>query len=121
MRSLANGKKVINLPKLARENDENSWFWNAVEATGLELLTRTNYSVIDHGLMTAFAKRWHSETNTFHLPIGEATITLDDVQCLLHLPITGPFLDYKRMRGTKGIDMVVRNLGLYEDEVRAIC
>lgn len=120
MRSLANGKKVINLPKLVRENDAYSWFWNAVEATGLEPLTRTSYSVIDHGLMTAFAERWHSETNTFHLPIGEATITLDDVQCLLHLPITGSMLDYERMRRIEGIDMVVRNLGLDEDDVAAM-
>jgi hypothetical protein len=57
MRSLANGKKVISLPKLVRENDDNSWFWNTVEATGLEPLIRTSYSVIDHGLMTAFAER----------------------------------------------------------------
>jgi len=34
-------------------------------------------------------KRWHGETSTFHLPVGELTITLDDVSSLLHLPITG--------------------------------
>jgi hypothetical protein len=99
MRSLAKGKKVINLPKLDR-SDDNSWFWNAVEENGLEPLTRTSNSVIDHGLMTTFAERWHSETNNFHLPIGEVGITLDDVQCLLHLPIMRPFLNYERMRKT---------------------
>ena len=32
---------------------------------------------------------WHGETSTFHLPVGELTITLDDVSSLLHLPIAG--------------------------------
>jgi hypothetical protein len=56
MRSVANGKKVINLPKL-HWIKEYSWFWNAIETIGLEPLTRTSYSIIDHGLMTAFAER----------------------------------------------------------------
>ncbi|KAH1221695.1 Protein MAIN-LIKE 1 [Glycine max] len=43
----------------------------------------------DPGLISAFAERWHRETSTFHLPVGELTITLDDVACLLYLPITG--------------------------------
>jgi hypothetical protein len=119
MRSLANEKKVINLPKLPR-TDDNSWFWDAVTATGLEPLTRTNYSVVDHDLMPALAERWHSETKTFHLPIGEAGITLDDVQCLLHISTTGSFLNYKRLRRTEGIELVVRNLGIDEDEVHAM-
>ncbi|GAU28943.1 hypothetical protein TSUD_59560 [Trifolium subterraneum] len=34
------------------------------------------------------------ETDTFHLPIGEVTITLDDVSCLLHIPITGEMLNH---------------------------
>ncbi|XP_068492245.1 protein MAIN-LIKE 2-like [Phaseolus vulgaris] len=43
------------------------------------------------GLISAFVERWHAETNSFHLPIGEMTITLDDVSSLLHLPILGQF------------------------------
>ncbi|KAF1897258.1 hypothetical protein Lal_00034961 [Lupinus albus] len=34
-------------------------------------------------------KRWRSETHTFHLPIGECTITLEDVAYQLGLPIDG--------------------------------
>ena len=29
------------------------------------------------------------ETNSFHMPFGEMTITLDDVSSLLHIPIRG--------------------------------
>lgn len=114
MRSLANGKKVINLPKLPRYV---AWFWDAVTETGLEPLTRTNYSIIDHGLMTAFADRWHPETDTFHLPIGEAGITLDDVQCLLHLPITGPFLNHEKLTRYEAVELVHRNLGIPETDL----
>ncbi|KAK2421162.1 protein MAIN-LIKE [Trifolium repens] len=114
MRSVANGKKVINLPKLPRTRAYD-WFWKAIEATGLEGLTRTSYSIIDHGLMTAFAERWHPETNTFHLPIGEVAITLDDIQCLLHLPITGRFLHHSRMRKDEAMDLLKRHLGVEEE------
>ena len=34
-------------------------------------------------------ERWHPETNTFHMPFGEMTVTLDDVFCLTGLPIRG--------------------------------
>ncbi|KAK2408618.1 protein MAINTENANCE OF MERISTEMS [Trifolium repens] len=87
MRSVANGKKVINLPKLPRTRAYD-WFWKAIEAT---------------------------ETNTFHLPIGEVAITLDDIQCLLHLPITGRFLHHSRMRKDEAMDLLKRHLGVEEE------
>lgn len=30
-------------------------------------------------MMTTLAKRWHSETLSFHLPTGEASVTLEDI------------------------------------------
>jgi len=47
------------------------------------------YEVADKGLMCAFVEKWHRDTNTFYMPFGEITITLDDVSSLLHLPIMG--------------------------------
>ena len=37
-------------------------------------------------MITAFVDRWRPETHTFHLPFDEATITLEDVHCILGLP-----------------------------------
>ena len=43
----------------------------------------------DHALLTAMLERWRQETHTFHLPIGEATVTLQDVSIIYGLPIDG--------------------------------
>ncbi|KAM7486437.1 hypothetical protein LguiA_002446 [Lonicera macranthoides] len=34
-------------------------------------------------------ERWRQETHTFHLPVRECSITLQDVALLLGLPIDG--------------------------------
>ncbi|GAB2268156.1 hypothetical protein Dimus_038697 [Dionaea muscipula] len=39
-------------------------------------------------LITAFVERWQPETNSFHLPFGEMTITLHDVWYILRIPVT---------------------------------
>jgi Plant mobile domain len=43
----------------------------------------------DARLITALAERWREETHTFHLPIGEVTVTLEDVVVPFGLPIDG--------------------------------
>ena len=57
-----------------------------VKRVGLEGLYRTPCREIDHNLITAFVERWQPETHTFH-PHGETTITLQDVEVILGIPI----------------------------------
>ncbi|KAK1381942.1 serine/threonine-protein phosphatase 7 long form-like [Heracleum sosnowskyi] len=44
---------------------------------------------LDWGLLTALIEHWRPETHTFHLPVGECSITLQDVNVLLGLRIDG--------------------------------
>ncbi|KAK2363244.1 protein MAIN-LIKE [Trifolium repens] len=104
-----NNHAVIDIQK---PEEDKAWFWGLVEATGLASLVKTNFSVLDYGLIWAFANRWHAETSIFHLPIGEIDITLDDVQCLLHIPIEGKFLNHRKMTRDEGAGMVSSFLGV---------
>jgi len=38
-------------------------------------------------MLTTLSDRWHEETNNFHIHIEEMTVTLDDMVCLLHIPL----------------------------------
>lgn len=40
-------------------------------------------------MITALIERWRPETHTFHFPIGECTVTLEDVALQLGVPIRG--------------------------------
>uniref|UniRef100_A0A1S2Z8S2 Protein MAIN-LIKE 2-like n=1 Tax=Cicer arietinum TaxID=3827 RepID=A0A1S2Z8S2_CICAR len=53
-----------------------------------ELVKLGNYK-LDVGLITAMVERWRPETHTFHLPVGECTITLEYVYYILGLNVSG--------------------------------
>ncbi|XP_071699525.1 serine/threonine-protein phosphatase 7 long form homolog [Rutidosis leptorrhynchoides] len=59
------------------------------QQTGLEQVFKIGYQLFNHALISALVERWRQETHTFHFPIGEAMITLQNVQILWGLPING--------------------------------
>ncbi|XP_061375444.1 protein MAIN-LIKE 2-like [Gastrolobium bilobum] len=44
---------------------------------------------IDHRLITVLVERWRPETHTFHMPIGEMIVNLQDVEAILGLATEG--------------------------------
>ena len=60
-----------------------------VEYAGFGGFHRMTFVPLDRALITALVERWRQETHSFHLPVGEATVTLRDVAILTRLPIHG--------------------------------
>ena len=58
----------------------------------LEGLFRAPSREIDHCLISALVERWQLKTHTFHLPHGEMSITLQDVEVIYGLSIEGEVL-----------------------------
>ena len=63
-----------------------------IKLVGLEGLFRAPSREIDHCLISALVELWQPETHTLHLPHGEMSITLEDVEVILGLPIDGEIL-----------------------------
>ncbi|KAL5141782.1 Protein MAIN-LIKE 1 [Glycine soja] len=66
--------------KLASQAYIRPHFEGLVAATRLSPLIGCSVVTDDPRLIYALVERWHGETNNFHLPVGELTITLDDVE-----------------------------------------
>ncbi|KAF6139320.1 hypothetical protein GIB67_021530 [Kingdonia uniflora] len=62
---------------------------NIVKVWGLGRIGSISYKHYNSVLITAFAERWHPETNNFHFKWGEMTITLEDVSRLIGLRVYG--------------------------------
>jgi len=85
--------------------------------TRFYLLLKKGYKFISHGLVCALTERWHQETSSFHLPVGEMTITLDDVACLLHIPIARRFIEEDELSHEQGRGLLVNELCFTEEDV----
>lgn len=83
--------------------------------TGLAFLQKASGS-ISKLMVTAFVERWHPETNTFHMPFGEMTITLEDVERITGLKIDGtlPVASVLK-KNTDASDLLVRTLGIKKE------
>jgi len=78
----------------------------------------TGYDIISHVLVCAMAERWHEETISFHLPVGEMAITLDDLACLLGILIAGRLIQEDDLDHDQGVHlMVTHQLFLVEEAV----
>lgn len=80
-------------------------FFNVTRYSGLVRLCFVVCMTINHNMQTTFAKKQHLEKTFFKLPIGEMTITLDDISCRLHLSIR--IISHGRTDREEDIEMMV--------------
>ena len=106
--------------ELSKQEKGLRWFWDLVEASGLHDLIYTRYSTVTHAMVCALCERWHTETGSFHLPVEEMTITLDDVYNLFHLPIQGRMMDHDAVVDRDHeINLMTMLFGMLDDAARA--
>ncbi|XP_028223608.1 protein MAIN-LIKE 2-like [Glycine soja] len=110
LKLVSHGRKVDKIGRPAPEIE------GLIAGIGLSLLIRCSIITTDLGLITAFVERWHRETNMFHLPVGELTITLDDVASLLHLPITGTLHTFEPLVTSDAIGLLTELLKVSHEE-----
>jgi len=75
-------------------------------------LLKTGYENISHELVCALSERWHKDTSSFHLLVGEMTVKLDDVACLLGIPITDRLIHEEELSHERGIELLQDELFL---------
>ncbi|KAL5186945.1 Protein MAIN-LIKE 1 [Glycine soja] len=110
LKFVSHGRKV---DKIGRPKPEIE---GLIADTGLSPLIRCSVITTDPGLISALVERWHRETSTFHLPVGELTITLDDVASLLHLPITGALHTFEPLVTSDAIGLLMELLEVSHEE-----
>ncbi|XP_073029259.1 serine/threonine-protein phosphatase 7 long form homolog [Primulina eburnea] len=101
-RHISNSINAENMDALIPPRRSDKCLWRLLNA-GIHLRVRLClarmdfYGVIqcgpikyyDNHFLTAIVERWRRETHTFHLTVGEATITLQDVALIWGLNIDG--------------------------------
>ncbi|XP_028230578.1 protein MAIN-LIKE 1-like [Glycine soja] len=90
-----------------------------VAGTRLSPIIACSVDTDDRGLLSAFVERWHRETSSFHLPVGELTIMLDDVSSLLHLPVIGDLRAFEPLHVDDAVQMLVNLLMVSAESARA--
>ncbi|XP_014618180.1 protein MAIN-LIKE 2 [Glycine max] len=113
LKLVSHGRRVDKFGRPAAEIE------GMIAATGLDPLIRCSVITTDPGLISAFVERWHRETSSFHLPVGEVTIALDDVSSLLHIPITGALHSFGSLATADAVALLTELLEVTPDEATA--
>ncbi|KAL5141437.1 Protein MAIN-LIKE 2 [Glycine soja] len=110
LKLVSHGRKVDKFGRPAVEIE------SMIAATGLDPLIRCSVITTDPGLIFAFVERWHRETSSFHLPVGEVTMTLDDVSSLLHISITSALHSFEPLVTSDAVALLTELLEVTPDE-----
>ncbi|KAL8546639.1 hypothetical protein ACS0TY_006383 [Phlomoides rotata] len=103
--------------KIDTDVEDRSWK-SLFKKSGLLWVRSCSYKTPSKNLIAAFVERWHPETNSFHFPFGEMTITLDDVHCLTGLSVVGLPVQSNRLECTPGDKDVMNLLGIGKRQIK---
>ncbi|XP_028085165.1 protein MAIN-LIKE 1-like [Camellia sinensis] len=98
------------------EDNEQSKFHGLIMDSGLMSLVSCSYKFVNKVVVSAFVERWQPETNTFHLPFGEMSPTLDDVSVILGILVIGKSVSCKKLSNVDAANLLVEALGVTIDE-----
>ncbi|RVX06235.1 Serine/threonine-protein phosphatase 7 long form-like [Vitis vinifera] len=84
-----------HISRFMREWEMDSRLRPYIIRSGFYGVYRIGHITLDWGLITSLVERWRLETHTFHLPVGDMTITLQDVAVILGLRVTPPTSEIK--------------------------
>lgn len=73
----------------------DSWVATYITDAGLGGLLCIPNIGLDYALIAALVERWRLEMHSFHLPHGEITITLQDMEVIIGVPIEGLLVEGK--------------------------
>ncbi|RWR88577.1 serine/threonine-protein phosphatase 7 long form [Cinnamomum micranthum f. kanehirae] len=97
--------------------NESDWFRDLVARSNLSPLITASYRSVSKILVSCFVERWQPETNTFHMPFGEMSISLDDVATILGITVTGHYVAYHgRISYQDAHSLLVDTLGVDPNE-----
>ncbi|CAL9005563.1 unnamed protein product [Prunus brigantina] len=97
-------------------NPNNGIFKGYIHRSGLEHLIRCFYRNADKIVVSTFVERWHPEMNTFHMPFGEMTITLDDVSSILGILVSGAVVAPLGDDNDTNFELLVKYLGVTDEK-----
>ncbi|KAL5165700.1 Protein MAIN-LIKE 1 [Glycine soja] len=109
----SHGRKVYSLGRSAPAIE------GLAVGTGLSPLIACSVDTGDRGYLFSFVEQWHRETSSFHLPVGEVTITLDYVSSLLHLPMVGDLHAFQPLHVDDAVLMLMNLLMVSAEASRA--
>ncbi|XP_028189735.1 protein MAINTENANCE OF MERISTEMS-like [Glycine soja] len=109
----SHGRKVHSLGRLVPA------IKGLVAGTELSPLIACSVDTSDRGLLSLFVEWWHRETSSFHLPVGELAIMLDDVSLLLHVPVVGDLHAFQPLHVDDAVQMLVDLLMVSAEAARA--
>ncbi|XP_028220364.1 protein MAIN-LIKE 2-like [Glycine soja] len=113
LKMVSHGRKVDKIGRPAPEIE------GVVAAIGLSPLIKCSVITSDPRLISAFVERWHRESSSFHLPVGELKITLDDVASLLHVPIIDVLHEFELLVTLDAIGLLTELLEVSNEEATA--